>query len=282
MINAGTSQQHKEKPWALIDLPPFPAVALRVLKLLARDDVGMKELTREIQADPSLSAEILTISNSVLFGFRTEIKTILQATALLGAERVKAVALTIAMKTYLTESFQIPALLACWRHSLACALLAEEIAKASLMEKDFAYTAGLLHDVGRLALGMIKPIEYANLLSAAEEEALDVMERERELFGMDHCQAGRWLTQAWKLPKLFSDVASRHHHTPPPGKFDIVAVIHRSCQMADALGFGAVHNPHPASFPSILQALPARERSRFKPDPERLAMDVATKITSLE
>jgi HD-like signal output (HDOD) protein len=282
MTTTSTRSQHKDKPWALIDLPPFPAVAMRVLKLVARDDVGIKELTREIQADVALSAEILTLANSVLFGFRTEIKNILQATALLGAERVKAIALTVAMKTYLTESFQLPALLACWRHSLACALVSEELAKASLIEKDFAYTAGLLHDVGRLALGMIKPIEYANLLASSEEQPFDVLERERELFGMDHCLAGRWLTQAWKLPKIFADVTAHHHDNPETGKFDMVALIHRSCQMADALGFEAVRPQHPLTFSEILLALPVRERGRFQPDPEQLALKVAMKITAVE
>jgi HD-like signal output (HDOD) protein len=282
MSIANPRTQHKDRPWALIDLPPFPAVAMRILKLVARDDIGIKELTREIQSDVALSAEVLTLANSAFFGFRTEIKNILQATALLGAERVKAIALTIAMKAYLTESFQIPALLACWRHSLACALVAEDLAKASLVEKDFAYTAGLLHDVGRLALGMIKPLEYANLLCSAEEKPFNVLERERELFGMDHCMAGRWLTQAWKLPKVFTDVTAHHHDNPQSGKFDMVALIHRSCQMADALGFEAVRPVRPVTFPDILQSLPARERSRFQPEPEQLALSVATKITAME
>jgi HD-like signal output (HDOD) protein len=272
--------QHKERPWALIDLPPFPAVALRVLNLVSREDVGLKELTREIQADPALSLEILTIANSVLFGFRTEIKNILQATALLGADRVKAIALTIAMKTYLMESFQVPALLACWRHSLACALIAEDLALASMIEKDFAYVAGLLHDIGRLALGMIKPVEYGNLLASAQEKSFDVLEREREMFGMNHCEAGRWLTDAWKLPKMFGQVAALHHH--PPDKFDIVKVVSTACLMADALGFEAVHPQRPRTFQDIQQSLPDRERSLFRPNPDQLSLTVAMKINSLE
>ncbi len=273
--------RQREKPWALIDLPPFPAVAMRVLSLVSREDVGMKELTREIQSDPALALQILTIANSVLFGFRTEIKNILQATALLGAERVKAIALTIAMRTYLMESFQIPALLACWRHSLACALVAEDLAMASLIEKDAAYVAGLLHDVGRLALGMIKPVEYANLLASSEGKPVDVLEKEKEMFGMNHCEAGRWLTDAWKLPKIFGQVAALHHH-PPGAKFDLVRVVGTACLLADALGFEAVRPHRPRVFKEILQSLPPREQARFHPDPEQLALTVAMKINSLE
>lgn len=273
------SQQ--EKPWALINLPPFPAVALRVLNLLSKEDLGLKELTQQIQADPALASEILTLSNSVLFGFRTEIRNILQATTLLGAQRVKGIALTIAMKTYLMESFQIPALLACWRHNLACALVAEQVAKASLVEKDFAYLAGLLHDVGRLALGMIKPNEYANLLTSENKDPGNILDREREMFGVDHCQAGKMLTEAWKLPKTFVEVASQHH-APQGSKFDVVGLVNRSCLLADAIGFAAASSAPSRSFADILLSLPERERKRFDPDPEQFAMNIAVKVHSFE
>ncbi len=273
--------ESRERPWALINLPPFPAVAMRVLKLLAREDMGLKELSQQIQADPALASEILALANSALFGFRTEIRSILQATTLLGAQRVKGIALTVAMKTYLAESFQIPALLACWQHSLACALLAEELAKVSLIESDFAYLAGLLHDVGRLALGMIKPMEYANLLSERHKSHADVFAREKELFGIDHCQAGRWLAESWKLPKPFIDVISKHHNAVD-GKFDILALVNRSCLLADALGFATVSVASARKFEEIVLSLPERERRRFNPDPQQLAMSVAIKIHELE
>lgn len=248
---------------------------------MAREDLGLKELTQQIQADPVLASEILTMANSVLFGFRTEIRSILQATTLLGAQRVKGIAMTIAMKTYLTESFQIPALLASWRHNLACALVAEEIARVSLIEKDFAYLAGLLHDIGRLALGMMKPLEYADLLTSEVEDAVKFLNHEREMFGIDHCEAGKKLTETWKLPKAFIDAASQHH-APRSSQFDIVALVNRSCQIADAIGFSAINSAKPRRFEDILRTLPDRERKRFNPDPEQFAMNIAIKIHSLE
>jgi putative nucleotidyltransferase with HDIG domain len=249
---------------------------MRVLDLLAKENLGLKELTQQIQSDPVLSSEILTLANSVLFGFRTEIRTVLQATTLLGAQRVKGIAMTIAMKTYLTESFQIPALLASWRHNLACALVAEEVARVSLIEKDFAYLAGLLHDIGRLALGMLKPQEYANLLSSNEENPTSILARERDLFGVDHCEAGKKLMESWKLPQSFIDVAYRHH-APRGSQFDIVALVNRSCLIADAINSSA-----PQRFEDILSTLPDRERKRFNPNPDQFAMNVAIKIHALE
>lgn len=265
----------------LVSLPPFPAVAMRVLNLLAKEDLGLKELTQQIQADPVLSSEVLTMSNSVLFGFRTEIRSILQATTLLGAQRVKGIAMTIAMKTYLTESFQLPVVLACWRHNLACALVAEELARVSMIEKDFAYLAGLLHDIGRLALGMSKPREYGELLNSEHSGPVDILEREREMFGIDHCEAGRRLMNSWKLPQPFCDVAARHH-APQGTKFDIVALVNRSCLLADSIGFAAAASGRPRKFESVLATLPDRERKRFDPDRERFALNIAIKIHSME
>lgn len=254
---------------------------MRVLDLLAKEDIGLKELTQQIQSDPVLASEILMMANSVLFGFRTEIRSILQATTLLGAQRVKGIAMTIAMKTYLTDSLQIPALLASWRHNLACALVAEEIARVSLIEKDFAYLAGLLHDIGRLALGMMKPIEYGNLLSSEETDPVSILDSEREMFGVDHCEAGRKMMESWKLPKAFLDVAAQHH-APKGSQFDIVALVNRSCMIADAIGFGAVYSAKPRRFKDIVATFPERERRRFSPDPEKFAMNIAVKIHSLE
>jgi putative nucleotidyltransferase with HDIG domain len=271
-----------EKPWALINLPPFPAVAMRVLQLIDKDDVGIQKLTDLIRADLALSTEILTLANSALYAFRTEIKSILQAAVLLGLQRVKALAITVGMRVYLTDSMKIPALLACWRHSLASALLAEDLAIGNFVDKDSAYTAALLHDIGRLALAVIQPAKYADFLKSTEDEPCDVLERERELFEIDHCQAGRWLVEAWKLPRTFADVTA-HHHTQPNNRIpEIVALVRHSCLLADALGFAAVRSLAAPSYQDILEELSVRERRRFPQDPEELSIKIATKINSME
>ncbi len=84
-----------------------------------------------------------------------------------------------------------------WRHNLACAAIAEQLATAGFMDKDTAYTAGVLHDIGRLALAVIRPAEYAALLRRHKGSGASILKEEAELFGTDHCQAGRhWLVSA--------------------------------------------------------------------------------------
>jgi len=268
-------------PWALINLPPFPAVAMRVLQLVSKEDVGLKELTDLIRADPALASEMLTLANSALFAFRSEITSILQAAVLLGLQRVKALAVTVGMRVYLTDVLKIPSLLACWRHSLATALIAEEIARVSLMDKDTVYTAGMIHDIGRLALAVIHPVQYANFLSSAPMTPADILMQERELFDVDHCQAGRWLVEAWKLPKKFVDITSRHH-LDLDGKFDMFAAVRFGCLLADMLGFSVMQPLDPPNFEAVLQKLPDRVRNCLGSDPNELALQIATKINAIE
>ena len=281
MSGRNSEVQMAAKPWALINLPPFPAVAARVMQLLSQDGSGLKELTDVIRTDVAFSSELLTLANCALFATSAEIKTVLQAAALLGLNRVKGIAMTIGLRSYLTDSMKMPALLASWRHSLACAIVCEDLASAAFMERDAAYLVGLLHDVGRLALAMIEPLKYRELMLEAEERATDVRARERELFGLDHCEAGRWMAEQWRLPQHFAEVAARHHE-PPSEKFDLVTLVHFGCLLADAIGFAAVHWPDSPKFEDVLQQLPAAVSCRLKPSRDELTLKVATKINSMD
>jgi HD-like signal output (HDOD) protein len=274
--------EQKFKSGSLTDVPAFPSVAIKTLQVMSRERGELSELSELISSDAAMSGGILRLANSALFNIRIEISGVLQAIHLLGLERVKGVVVTVAMKAYLGQSIEVPVLRACWRHSLACAIVAEEFAKASLMEADVAYTAGLMHDVGRLGLIAAYPKEYTDFLIKAENEACDAMARERDLFGVDHCQAGQLLVTRWNLPKIFSEVTLRHHDGLIVGDPAILTVVRRSCRMAEILGFGVVHPIHPISYEEILKDLPDRERNRFPKESSELVHQIASKINSIE
>ncbi len=266
----------------LTEVSAFPAVAVKALQAISRERGQLNELSELIATDAAISGGILRMANSALFNVRIEISSVLQAIHMLGLERVKGVVVTIAMKTYLDGSLEVPALRACWRHSLACAVIAEEFAKVGMMEGDIAYTAGLMHDVGRLALIATYPKEYANFLAGAENEPCDTLERERALFGVDHCQAGRLLVSRWSLPKMFLEVTSRHHEAPTAGEPSILSTVRRSCMMADTLGFSVVQSSQTRTYQEILQDLPERERSRITSESSQFSQHIASKINSIE
>jgi putative nucleotidyltransferase with HDIG domain len=270
------------QPWTILRLPPFPPLALQVMRMVSRDNVSMKELSELISADQAFASEILIIANSPLYQSRREIDSILQATTLLGLERMKGLTVTVGVRAYLGEWFNLPSLRACWRHSVACALIAEKLAAAAHMDRDACYTAGLVHDIGRLALAALHPVPYSRFLQDTEKNPCDILQRERELFSCDHCEAGRNLVEAWKLPQSLNEIVSHHHEPRSWREDDVLSIVNLSCRMADSLGFAAAHNLNSPTYPDLLTEIPTEERSKFPVKAEEMILVLAAQINAIE
>ena len=268
-------------PWALENLPPFPAVATQLLQVVSREDVNLNEVGRFISSEPVFAADVLQIANSAVYGLRSQVKSITHAIVVLGLERVKGISLTRALGKHLKPTFKVVALRRCWQNSLAGALLAEKLARPCGIEPGLAYTAGLLRDIGRLALLVKYPDEFANMLAVSQANGYDLMSTERELFDVDHCQAGAWLTERMDLPSELREVVAHHHEKIEGGYFGLVQLVHVADAMADALGFGVLVLPEPPSFADALEQLPPAAQSRFPSDPEELEAEVSSRLQVL-
>jgi putative nucleotidyltransferase with HDIG domain len=270
-------------PWAHLRLPPFPQVAIKIMQLANNENVQLHQLSDLIATDPGFASEVLMVANSPLYAPRYPATGILQAIAVLGANQLQGMCLLVGVRTYLGKSLKYPALRELWRHNLACALIARELAAAGFMDKDLAYTAGILHDVGRFALGVIRPKEYAAMLGAHRGSAAGMLKAERELFGWDHCETGRKLIVDWKLPSDFEAIVSEHHGPRrADGCWSMAELIKVSCGMADAAGFPAFEGCEAAAFGDLLESLPARERGMFHFDVDSLAQTIAAGIQAVE
>jgi putative nucleotidyltransferase with HDIG domain len=170
-----------------------------------------------------------------------------------------------------------------WRHNLACALIAAQLASAGFLDKDTAYTAGVLHDIGRLGLAAVRPKEYAALLGTHKGSSASVLQAERELFGTDHCEIGGRLIADWNLPADFAAIVSDHHAPrAADGSWCMADLVNASCRMADAAGFSAFAGCECAPYAELLEELPARERRLFHLDVASLASSVAPRIHAAE
>ena len=280
-----------EPPVALAELPPFPAVAIRALRLTANPDTRLRELHDVICTDQVFAAELLKTANSPIHGIRSTIKSTLQASILLGYERLKKVVLTIAVRGYLAKVMEIPALRACWRHSLACAIVAEELAVASFAaksetpvqpDKDFAYTAGILHDLGRLVLAVWKPKQYADFLQGTEKQPCNILAQEEKLFGINHCQIGRSLIAAWGLPVEFTEIICDHHDDMHCPHCNVFAGVRFGCRMSDTLGFAVACSTSTPTYEALLSELPEGVRKRFGANRDEQASRITRKINLIE
>jgi putative nucleotidyltransferase with HDIG domain len=269
------------KPAIMTRLQPFPPVAARLMSLVSSDDVLFRRIADLIRSDTAFSAEVLKLANSPLMGCQRKVYSILHAVALLGLDRLKSLVMMVALRNFLSTTLQVPVLLRCWRHSLATAFIAEEIASACWIDKDQGYTAGLLHDMGRLVMLATYPDDYARMLEIVDANDCDLLECERGMFEMDHCEIGRWLAEEWSFPPELMEIAGGHHQPSAEGRFGLFGVVQVSCRLADTLGFQSAGAAPLVSLEDIRQELPEAAWPRLLPESEWL-MHIAGKINALE
>jgi HD-like signal output (HDOD) protein len=268
--------------WAHLRMPPFPQVALKVLQLANNENVQLSRLGELISSDPAFASEVLTAVNSLLYAPRYPIRSILQAIEVLGASHLQGLCLTVGVRAYLGKSLGHPTMRTLWRHNMACALISQQIASAGTTDRDIAYTAGVLHGIGLLALAVVRPQEYIHLLGTFIGTAESILERERTVFGIDHCDLGRKLVEDWNLPDDFAAAISAPHVRPSNGQWAMPEIVGLSCRMADSAGFSSFSACHAAPFAQLLEELPARERKLFHTDLGTLSFEVSKKIAALE
>jgi putative nucleotidyltransferase with HDIG domain len=210
---------------------------------------------------------------------QTQVKTISHAIVLLGLDRVKAITVTRALGDFVGPVLKSKSLRACWENRLACALLSEKLARACKMDTDFAYVSGLLRDIGRLALLVKYPDSYSNLLAVSGEQGFDLIATERELFDIDHCEAGAWLMEKMPFPPELCEVVAKHHQAPT-GQFRMVHLVRMADMLADALGFAVLPVAHQPTYSEVIQELPEVAALRFTSDPEELKAEIGARIKS--
>lgn len=262
-------------------------VVTKLVQLLQRSDVGLKEISDSISSDPVFSAEVLRMANSAMVGAMSEIRSIWQALAMVGLDRIRSLALTVGMRGFMGKNAGAPILRQTWRHTLATAIIAEEFAGKIFIEPAEAYTAGLLHDIGRIGLIASNPQKYADLLATLCAGPVNLSELEQKAYGIDKCDAGVELVRKWKLPPLFERVISRKHESDPElSVFDCPALIALSCELADALGLGLL--PQEAGFDwkaecdRLLSSMPQADRNRLICDWDDLQLTVASRVNLLD
>jgi putative nucleotidyltransferase with HDIG domain len=239
-------------------LPTLPGYVLDLNALLSNPSVDLKKVGAVIRTDPSLSAQVLRLCNSALFGLRRRVLSIEQAAVLLGTERLRTLVLACSIMQFAGKRLTGAQLASFWQHCFLCALLSERVARqVDYFEKEQAYLGGLLHDIGQLPLWIVVMEEEAKQRTLPPLDWPDDIFLEREYFGMDHCKVGRSMGVAWNFMPSFIDVFEHHHH-PERAQHDpylvgIVAAADRFLQtQAEAAAAPAGDSsqpPEPATTP---------------------------------
>jgi diguanylate cyclase (GGDEF)-like protein len=195
------------------DLPTLPGVAVEVLNLARRDDVSVGELAQVIYHDPALTAKILKVVNSSLFGIPKEIASLNQAVGMLGLRTIRVLALSFSLVDSLSDvqvgDFDYERY---WKRSLNQAIASRLIAMAvdKRLSED-AFVAGLLSDIGMVAAWRTVPDLYAKVLEDSAEHGLQISEIELRALEVTHATIGRELLKEWGLPENVCSAVAAHH-----------------------------------------------------------------------
>jgi putative nucleotidyltransferase with HDIG domain len=225
-------------------LPTLSAAVARVAELARDERSSAADFEKVIRPDPALTANLLRIVNSAYFGLRTRAESVRQAVTLLGVRRTSEVAAAAALAPIIPgrlPGYQVEAH-ALWLHSVAVAVLSERLSgELRVKRPDLTFTAGLLHDVGKLAIGAFVEGASAEILARVREDGLSFVSAEREVLGVDHAEVGGMVSEAWRLPQAVVD-AARWHHRPgeAPTRADrtLVDLVHVADALAHSLGMG--------------------------------------------
>jgi HD-like signal output (HDOD) protein len=267
-------------PVRLCNLPPFSAIASRALAMTTDSDVDLKQFSELIGSDPAFTSDVLFLANSSLFGFPSGMHSLRHAVALLGLDRIKSLAVTVAMRSFLGKPNSL--VHQCWQHSVACAVICELFSGIFDLPTDCAYTTGIMHDIGRLGFLKSYPTEMTKVLSGQHQNTQAVLQAEREALTVDHACAGSWLIGHWALPKDFSEVCKHHHDAPSSRDSDILQLVKAGCQIADAIGFPAVKCQQQPSYAEATSSLTTRLGRQAKLPAEDLQRNVTARLAALE
>ena len=229
---------------AVDQLPSAPEIAQRLLVAVNREDAHLGELTRLIVRDQSLVARLLRLANSAFFSLRTRVTSVEQATMMLGFARVRDVALSLSVwgklegKSAAARRWRK----SLWSHTSLVAASAKRLAEQTGNDAGAAFSAGLLHDVGKLVLGLRLGDSYWSMLDDAAAEGREAAEVEMEAFGCHHATVAGWLLQLWSLPPALIDSVALHHEPlSPEFGLDLPAVVAVANRLVDATDAASGH-----------------------------------------
>ena len=235
----------------ITELPTLPQVATRLMDLLDDPNTEAPEINRVMARDPALAGKILKLVNSAYYGLANKVSSLNQAIVILGFKTVKSVALSASVMGLFKGPSQQGRFdrRRFWEHSIACACVGRLVArKQKSFDPETAFSAGLLHDIGKLVVQHYFPAQADAVVEYAEEHGCSYIEAERAVYETTHAEIGHWLAAKWGLPRELVGAIGYHHALQEAPDKALVAVIQFADYLSKVKGLGA---PGSAETPEL-------------------------------
>lgn len=224
------------------ELPPVSEAALKLLKLLGSAHHDNEDVVKSVQYDSILTAKLLRACNSAIQGLREPIGSIDQAVLQLGQQEILRLVLALNVGGTMNRELGGYAVgeSELWAHSITTALAAERIVEhghADVFDPSLAFTAGLLHDIGKVVLNKALTSEsQAAVRARIKEGGVSRPEAEHSVLGLDHAEVGAALLTRWRLPETIVEAVANHHHPPKMRPLPLSALTHVANFIAHTIG----------------------------------------------
>jgi len=229
-------------------VPSLPTVLAQILSLLNDENSRAADLERIIKNDQALTSKVLAVANSAYYGFRYQILSVQRAVVALGYEEVRNICLGASLMGFLNPSIfkDKKAAEQLWLHSLAVAEATRLICeKTSACDQDISFTAGLLHDLGKVVLSAFFPEIQDAVQECMEKEGRNYLQAEKAQ-DAEHGQVGMALAEYWELPPVMGEVMAYHHnYTVKTSYAHLVGAVHVADYLSHAVKLGESGNPGP-------------------------------------
>lgn len=198
-------------------IPPMSDAGTRIMGMLGKDTISASAVADIIAHDPPLAAQVLRVANSAAYRRKTDIESIQLAISLLGNRTVVGIVMGYCMSNVYSkplEGYDAPRG-ALWRHSVASALAAQHLTQyvRKDIQPEMAYTAGLLHGIGKSILSEYLKSSISDLMENLEQSGEhDFLKAEESIVGTNHCEVGLAMARQWKLPESLCECIAHYHH----------------------------------------------------------------------
>lgn len=227
---------------ASTDIASLPAIYMRLVEVMedpysSADDVGAV-----ISEDPGLTARLLRLVNSAMYGFPSKIESVKQGLTVVGTQQIHDLALATSVVNMFKDMPQdLVDMTSFWQHSIGCGVCARTLAtelRAPNVERHFV--AGLLHDIGKLVLFMHNADGARAAIEMCQTDGTLLYDAERAVMGYDHAAVGQALLSSWNLPATLQEPVAHHHRPLRASRFQVeVSVVHVADILAHALLMGS-------------------------------------------
>jgi putative nucleotidyltransferase with HDIG domain len=226
------------------DLKVLPFVAKKILDTIGNEDASIEELGDIIEKDQTVTARVLKISNSALYGLRQEVTSLNHAIMVLGFKTIRSLVLSVSTKS-LYKSFGMKEKII-WDHSIGAAIAAKIISKGMGSDTgEMAFIGGLMHDLGKVVLNNETPDIFVQVMMKTYNDGADSLDAENEVYGYTHTEIGAGVMERWGFPPLLVKIVEGHHlnngkleNIADPLTAKVTAVVHLADQICRKLGIG--------------------------------------------